>query len=179
MMHELKEWENPTCPTCAGHWLESRPHRVRWVRMHAHTWRNQSVLKHVRSNETAIVLRTCRSRPYSAMSIGYVLCEWRRCCILQLVSAEFISIIEEPQQSQQWTNTCTPTQAIIVSRRSHVSLLLLIAEACCFIRPPQVLSIQQILRRKRQLKPTYSLMQFDQFAYLFFGWVYGRLSPLQ
>jgi len=100
-------------------------------------------------------------------------------CILQLVSAEFISIIEEPQQSQQWTNTCTPTQAIIVSRRSHVSLLLLIAEACCFIRPPQVLSIQQILRRKRQLKPTYSLMQFDQFAYLFFGWVYGRLSPLQ
>ena len=79
MMHELKEWENPTCPTCAGHWLESRPHRVRWVRMHAHTWRNQSVLKHVRSNETAIVLRTCRSRPYSAMSIGYVLCEWRRC----------------------------------------------------------------------------------------------------
>ena len=90
-------------------------------------------------------------------------------CILQLVSAEFISIIEEPQQSQQWTNTCTPTQAIIVSRRSHVSLLLLIAEACCFIRPPQVLSIQQILRRKRQLKPTYSLMQFDQFAYLFLG----------
>ena len=184
MMHELKEWENPTCPTCAGHWLESRPHRVRWVRMHAHTWRNQSVLKHVRSNETAIVLRTCRSRPYSVMSIGYVLCEWRLCLYFAVSlgwihfnnwRTSAVSTVDKYIQIhikhiiQSVSIACTPTQAIIVSRRSHVSLLLLIAEACCFIRPPQVLSIQQILRRKWQLKPTYSLMQFDQFAYLFLG----------